>query len=207
MTDSTRQVHWSGSALLAFSRVWVQVTGAVLFLAISIALEPSEFGEFAIAASVYSALALIVGHGVYEYVMKMHDSPTAPVTGFFLNMACAAATAALAIVISFFLSPLLKTAVVGHLLRLLAPTFFLQGCNTLMESVLMRRGQVGTVAILTMVADTLALGVALVFLGSISKISRRDTRAPPNCLIYLSSWISSAYPRIASACACRKCSI
>ena len=29
----------------------------------------------------------------------------------------------------------------------------------------MRRGQVGTVAILTMVADTLALGVALVFLG------------------------------------------
>jgi O-antigen/teichoic acid export membrane protein len=165
MTDSTRQVHWSGSALLAFSRVWVQVTGAVLFLAISIALEPSEFGEFAIAASVYSALALIVGHGVYEYVMKMHDSPTAPVTGFFLNMACAAATAALAIVISFFLTPLLKTAVVGHLLRLLAPTFFLQGCNTLMESVLMRRGQVGTVAILTMVADTLALGVALVFLG------------------------------------------
>src|ERR1700747_2519003 len=75
MTDSTRQVHWSGSALLAFSRVWVQVTGAILFLAISIALEPSEFGEFAIAASIYSALALIVGHGVYEYVMKMHDSP------------------------------------------------------------------------------------------------------------------------------------
>src|SRR5260221_2946276 len=165
MTDSTRQVHWSGSALLAFSRVWVQVTGAVLFLSISIALEPSEFGEFAIAASIYSVLALIVGHGVYEYVMKMHDSPTAPVTGFFLNMACAAATACLAIAISFFLTPLVKTAVVGHLLRLLAPTFFLQGCNTLMDSVLMRRGQMGTVAILTMAADTLALGVALAFLG------------------------------------------
>jgi O-antigen/teichoic acid export membrane protein len=165
MTDSTRQVHWSGSALLAFSRVWVQVTGAVLFLAISIALEPSEFGEFAIAASIYGALALIVGHGVYEYVMKMHDSPTAPVTGFFLNMASAAATACLAIGISFFLTPLLKTAVVGHLLRLLAPAFFLQGCNTLMESVLMRRGQVGTVAILTMAADTLGLCVAVAFLG------------------------------------------
>jgi O-antigen/teichoic acid export membrane protein len=165
MTDSTRQVHWSGSALLAFSRVWVQVTGAVLFLAISIALDPSEFGEFAIAASIYGALALIVGHGVYEYVMKMHDSPTAPVTGFFLNMACAAATAALAIIISFFLTPLLKTEVVGHLLRLLAPAFFLQGCNTLMESVLMRRGQIGTVAILTMAADTLGLSVAMAFLG------------------------------------------
>jgi O-antigen/teichoic acid export membrane protein len=165
MSDSTPQLHWSGSALLAFSRVWVQVTGAVLFLAISIALDPSEFGAFAIAASIYGALALIVGHGVYEYVMKMHDSPTAPVTGFFLNMACAAATAALAITISFFLTPLLKTAVVGHLLRLLAPAFFLQGCNTLMESVLMRRGQIGTVAILTMVADTLGLGVAVAFLG------------------------------------------
>jgi O-antigen/teichoic acid export membrane protein len=165
MTDSTRQVHWSGSALLAFSRVWVQVTGAALFLAISIAVDPSEFGEFAIAASIYSALALFVGHGVYEYVMKMHDSPTAPVTGFYLNMACAAATAFLAIATSFLLTPLLKTAGVGHLLRLLAPAFFLQGCNTLMESVLMRRGQIGTVAILTMVADTLALGVALTFLG------------------------------------------
>jgi O-antigen/teichoic acid export membrane protein len=165
MTEPAHQVHWSGSALLAFSRVWVQVTGAVLFLAISIALSPSEFGEFAIAASIYGAFALIVGHGVYEYVMKMHDSLTAPVTGFYLNMACAAATAALAIAISFFLTPLLKTAAVGHLLRLLAPAFFLQGCNTLMESVLMRRGQIGTVAILTMAADTVALAVAMSFLG------------------------------------------
>jgi O-antigen/teichoic acid export membrane protein len=165
MTGSTHQVQWSGSALLAFSRVWVQITGTLLFLAISIAVDPSEFGAFAIAASIYGALALIVGHGVYEYVMKMYDSPTAPVTGFFLNMASAAAAAALAITISFFLTPLLKTAVVGHLLRLLVPAFLLQGCNTLMESVLMRRGQLGTVAILTMVADTLALGVAVAFLG------------------------------------------
>jgi O-antigen/teichoic acid export membrane protein len=164
MTDSTRQVHSSGSALIAFSRAWVQVTGAVLFLAILIALEPSEFGEFAIAASIYSALALIVGHGVYEYVMKMHDSPTAPVTGFFLNMACAAATACLAIAISFFLTLCSKRRSLASA-EAAGSDFFparLQHPDGKRSDASRASGYSGD---LDYGADTLALGVALAFLG------------------------------------------
>jgi O-antigen/teichoic acid export membrane protein len=180
MTDSSDRSHWSGSALLAFSRVWLQVTGVVLFLATSIMLDPAQFGEFVIAASIYGALAVFVGHGVYEYVMKMHDSPTAPVTGFFINMALAAAMASVAVAISYLLSPLLKTAAVGHLLRLLAPAFFLQGCNIIMESVLLRRGRVSAVATATIATDTVTLGVALVFLalgaGAVALVIQRLSR-------------------------------
>ncbi len=180
-----------GSALLAASRIWAQGASAILFLATSAMIDPSQFGEFAIATSIFAVLAVGVGHGTYEYVMKERQSDTAPPTVFFINMGTATLASLAALVISVLIPYVVKGPEIGMILTLLTPAFFLMGTNTLMESVVMKRGEITKVAVAGLVTETLALGVALAALASgagvLALVFQRVTREGTIVLVYAGS--------------------
>ncbi len=192
--ESTR-----GSALLAASRVWAQGASAILFLAASVAVSPSQFGEFAIATSIFLALATFVGHGTYEYVMKERDSDNAAPTSFFLNMGTASVASIAAFAISIVIPHIVASPHIGTMLRLLTPAFFLMGVNSVMESVILKRGEITKVGMASIATETVALGVALAALaagaGVLALVFQRVTREGMITLVYAvtSRWT----PRIA----------
>lgn len=169
-----------GPALLAVSRIWVQLVNAIVLFAVTIALDPERFGAFMIAASAHAALAVIVGQGVYEYVIKERGNPAAGATGFVFNAVTATSAALLAIALSFLLTDILHNATIGAVLRLLAPIFFLTAIAIFMESVLVREGRLTRVASSMIAADTAGLIAALLGLwmgaGVFALVLQRATR-------------------------------
>ena len=186
-----------GSALLAVSRVWAQGASAILFLATSAMITPSQFGQFAIATSIFFFLAVGVGHGTYEYVMKERDSDTAAPTVFFINIATASLASLAAVIISFAIPHIVEGPQIGKILTLLTPAFFLIGMNTLMESVALKRGELTKVAVASLMTETVALGVALAALiggaGVLALVFQRITREGTILLVYAaaSRWTSA----------------
>ena len=164
MTELAPSTGRTGAALASFSRVWAQASGGVLLLASSAVLTPSLFGEFVLASSIFSVLAIFAGHGVYEYVLKENTSKTAPMTAAVLNFCLASVVCLLTVTLSFFVDPLFHSTHVGPLMRLLSPALFLQGGNLVLETVLLRRQHVTRVAGVMIASDSLGLGVALVAL-------------------------------------------
>ncbi len=187
MSDE-RPTRGAGAVLFSASRIWTQIAAAILFLAAAGILTPAGLGEFLIAASIYTALSVIVGQGVYEYVLKEHDSQTAPVTAFVFNMATATIAAAAAFGISFLLPHILHSDNSATLLRYLAPVFYLDAMALLMECVILRQGGIARTAIATIVAETAGLlaGLASLFagLGIIALVIQRVTRGAAYVAVY-----------------------
>ena len=191
MSDE-RPNRGAGAVLFSASRIWTQIAAAFLFLAAAGVLNPAGLGEFLIAASIYAALSVIVGQGVYEYVLKEHDSQTAPVTAFVFNMASATIAAAAAFGISFLLPHILHSDHSATLLRYLAPVFYLEAMALLMESVILRQGGIARTAIATIVAETAGLlaGLASLFagLGILALVIQRVTRGAAYVAVYSVSY-------------------
>jgi O-antigen/teichoic acid export membrane protein len=163
--DRPKEKHASGGATLyALSRIWLQLAGGILFLVTSVRISPSEFGEFAVAASTFAALTVFVGQGTYEYVMKERDNPRAAPTVFFLNMSTATLAAVAALIAAFVIPMIIEGRNASRMLTMLAPAFYLMALSTLMESVIMKRGQITKVAVASLVTETVALVIALVAL-------------------------------------------
>jgi len=180
-----------GAALYSAARVWSQISAAALFLVAAGVLLPAGLGEFMIAASIYGALSVIVGQGVYEYVLKEHDSDTAPVTAFVLNMATATIAAIAAIGISFILPGILHSEKPSILLRWLAPVFYLDAIVLLMECVVLRRGWIARTAIATLIAETVGLAAAFASLaaglGVMALVVQRAVRGLALGIVYFFS--------------------
>lgn len=191
MSDE-RPNRGAGAVLFSASRIWTQIAAAFLFLAAAGMLNPAGLGEFLIAASIYAALSVIVGQGVYEYVLKEHDSQTAPITAFVFNMASATIAAAAAFGISFLLPHILRSDHSATLLRYLAPVFYLEAMALLMESVILRQGGIARTAIATIVAETAGLlaGLASLFagLGILALVIQRVTRGAAYVAVYSVSY-------------------
>ncbi|MFN3523116.1 MAG: oligosaccharide flippase family protein [Phenylobacterium sp.] len=189
----------AGPTLYAFSRVWAQIAGGVLFLATSVRIGPAEFGEFAIATSIFGALSVFVGQGTYEYVIKARESDNAAPTVFFVNLLTASLASVLAIVVGLAIPHIVHSESIGRMLMLLIPAFYLLSMNTLMESVIMKHGEIKKVAVASLVTETVALGVALTALmsgaGVLALVFQRITREG---VIMLSYAVTSRWsPRIA----------
>lgn len=138
-----------------------QVCSAILFLLTSAAVSPTEFGEFAIATSIFLALATCVGHGTYEYIIKARESKTAVPTVFLLNLASATLmTIAVAAIIGV-IPHIVDGPAIPKLLALLSPAFFLMALNTLMEGVALKHGEVTKVGVASIASETVALIAAL----------------------------------------------
>ncbi|MDX2236978.1 MAG: oligosaccharide flippase family protein [Hyphomonadaceae bacterium] len=161
MTDTAPASSRFGPALLAASRIWVQLVNAAVLFAVTLALDPERFGAFMIAASAQAALAVLVGHGVYEYVIKERDRALTAQTAFAFTIASAFAAALLALALSFALTRILDSPSIGALLRWLAPIFFVSALTVFMESVMIRDGRMSAVAVCTMIADGVGLVLAL----------------------------------------------
>lgn len=180
MSLTPKRISAAGPTLYAASRVWAQIAGGILFLATSVRISPGEFGEFAIATSIFGALSVCVGQGTYEYVIKARESKTAAPTVFCINLTTASLVSLLAIVIGMVIPHIVDGKHIGKMLTLLVPAFYLLGMNTLMESVIMKHGEITKVAAASLVTETVALGVALGALvggaGVLALVFQRLTR-------------------------------
>ncbi len=192
VSGDTTPKRGRGAALYSAARVWSQVAAASLFLAAAGILQPAGLGEFLIAASIFAALSVIVGQGVYEYVLKEHDSDTAPVTAFVINMATATVAAIAAVGIAFILPSVLNSNKPSILLCWLAPIFYLDAIVSLMECVILRRGWINRTAIATLLAETTGLVAALAALaigaGVIALVIQRAVRGATLGFVYLVSY-------------------
>jgi len=184
----------AGPTLYAFSRVWAQLAGGILFLVTSVRISPGEFGEFAIATSIFGALMVCVGQGTYEYVIKARDSATAPATVFLINMTTATLAALATYVITLVIPHIVEGKSISKMLTLLIPAFYLLGMNGLLEAVIMKHGEITKVAVASIVTETVALVVALVALfngaGVLALVFQRITREVTLMLTYVltSKW-------------------
>lgn len=152
---------WSGPVLASISRVWLQLAGVVLIFATTFAVTPTEFGEFAIASAIYVIAGVMVGHGLYEYILKGDNWEASPSTSLVLNFASAGSIVLIAYLSSGLIDQLMRSDQVGTLLTWLAPVLFLQAISAVLEPVLLRDARIAYVSIATIIADTAAVLAAL----------------------------------------------
>jgi O-antigen/teichoic acid export membrane protein len=193
-----------GATLLGLSRIWAQAVTLIVMLAVVVKLDPTGFGTFVIAASAYTALAILAGQGFYEYIAQARDDSCLSTVGWL-----AAAGATLAVVLGLALSLALPRIVgqadVGQLLLALVPLLYVAAISTVLEAVLLRDGMLGGMARGAITADTLGLVASLVGLwlgaGVFSLVIQRAVRELSLLACYLASRKWSPALRFAPAVA------
>lgn len=177
------------SVLLFAARGWSQLSALILMLVAGRFLAIGQFGEFTLAAAVALMLNQFMGVGTFEYVIRHGDERDAPTTAFWVNAALGCAYWVGGTVIAFVAGRIFRSDTVTTLVVLMVPLSIPAGARAVAESILVRDGRMGSMAVTSIVVETAALAVGVGGLmtgwGVFSLVASRYVQSGLSSLIFL----------------------
>lgn len=177
------------SILLFAARGWSQLSALVLMLVAGRFLGLNDFGEFTLAAAVALMLNQFMAVGTFEYVIRHAEERDAPNTAFWVNMMLGAAYWLGGMLIAFIAGRVFRSDTVAMLVYLMVPLSLPAGARSTAESILVRDGRLGSMAVTSIVVETTALAVGITGLltgwGVLSLVATRYVQSGVASLIFL----------------------
>ncbi|MDR3508847.1 MAG: oligosaccharide flippase family protein [Caulobacteraceae bacterium] len=177
------------SSLLFVARAWSQLIAVILLLVAGRFLNINDFGEFTLAAAVALMLNQFMGIGTYEYVIRNAGERNAPTTAFWVNVLLAIAYILIGGLIALASGKVFRSERVMVLVMLMIPLSLPAGARSVAESVLVRDGRIGQLAITSIAVESLALAVGVGGLmtgwGVYSLVASRYVQSGISAFIFL----------------------
>lgn len=147
--------------ILAISKVWSQLCGLVILVLAARFLSTTEFGVFALATAVSMTLNQWVGVGSYEYVIREVNDEKAPSTAFWFNTLAALFFTAIGFLVAAPASQIYRAPDLFLLILVMSPLAIPAGWRSVGESLLIRRNQLGSAGVASIIQETLAIFAAV----------------------------------------------